>query len=202
MNLCEDPIIFTVDNFMSKKECEKIIRKHKKNVKPSMVEGEHGKVRSTLRSSSNTWFEDDDIINKISKHVHRVYTSTDQIQFAEYKEGEKYNRHYDGWRDNGSEKSNRCLAIGQRVVTAILYLNDEFTGGNTTFTKLKIDVKPEVGKLLIFHNTYDNSSKLHELSEHMGSPVHEGCKYIINVWFRTQPQAPEHQWTSSHTPQH
>ena len=52
------------------------------------------------------------------------------------------------------------------------------------FTKLNKDVYPEKGKLLVFHNVYENTINKHFLSEHAGMPVIKGEKYIFNLWFR------------------
>ena len=64
------------------------------------------------------------------------------------------------------------------VLAAFLYLNDNYVGGHTQFDTLDenvwFDVKPKVGKLLIF----SNREYLHHVSE-----VESGTRYMLSFWF-------------------
>ena len=61
---------------------------------------------------------------------------------------------------------------------------DNFLTNDTRFTKLNINVKTESGKLLVFENTHEDGYTKHLQSEHAGTPVVKGKKYILNLWFR------------------
>ncbi len=63
---------------------------------------------------------------------------------------------------------------GEDVFAAMLYLNDEFDGGSTVFEHL--EVKPEVGKLIIF----SNSKYLHHVSR-----VEKNERYVLSFWYKT-----------------
>ena len=76
---------------------------------------------------------------------------------------------------------------GQRVVTMIIYLNDDFTGGTTEFPNLKQEYFPKKGNALLFYSLQKNGDKCHPLSLHAGTPVKTGHKYIANVWLREKP---------------
>ena len=73
---------------------------------------------------------------------------------------------------------------GQRLWTALVYLNDGFEGGETHFPRLDYSVKPRLGRLLVFQNTYRGSDIKHDLAEHAALPVISGEKYAFNLWFR------------------
>ena len=77
---------------------------------------------------------------------------------------------------------------GQRLLTALVYLNTPEEGGSTAFPRMKTEVKAENGKLLVFENVYKNTVNKHHLSEHAGMPVIKGEKYIFNLWFRECPR--------------
>ena len=80
---------------------------------------------------------------------------------------------------------------GQRYATFLLYLNDDFTGGETGFPKRDIKVKPEKGKAALFFNLEkDNKNKLDD-SYHAGLPPDTGVKWMCNVWVRMN-KIPEH----------
>ena len=62
---------------------------------------------------------------------------------------------------------------GPDVFAAMLYLNDDFEGGHTLFEQY--DIKPEVGKLVIF----SNSQLLHHVSK-----VEEGERFVLSFWYK------------------
>ena len=61
---------------------------------------------------------------------------------------------------------------------AFLYLNDDFVGGHTQFDTIDgevwFDVKPKIGRLLIF----SNREYLHHVSK-----VESGTRYIVSFWY-------------------
>ena len=73
---------------------------------------------------------------------------------------------------------------GQRIYTAIAYLNDVEEGGATEFRDLNISVKPKKGSILVWKNVLPGTTKVHPLSLHAGRPVTGGEKYAFNLWFR------------------
>ena len=54
-------------------------------------------------------------------------------------------------------------------LSLVLYLNDDYTGGETVFPDLALEIKPEVGKILLFP----------PILRHMSKPISHGAKYII-----------------------
>ncbi len=61
---------------------------------------------------------------------------------------------------------------------AFVYLNDDFVGGHTQFDTIDgevwFDVKPKIGRLLIF----SNREYLHHVSK-----IESGTRYIISFWY-------------------
>jgi hypothetical protein len=58
-------------------------------------------------------------------------------------------------------------------LTAICYLNDDFTGGQTYFSKYGVNIVPKAGDLLIFPSRYR-----HGVTEMSG-----GIRYTLPTWF-------------------
>jgi hypothetical protein len=58
-----------------------------------------------------------------------------------------------------------------RKISAILYLNDNYSGGTLTFTKFNKTFKPNKGSLFIFPSSEEFS--------HSADPVTDGIKYVI-----------------------
>ena len=65
----------------------------------------------------------------------------------------------------------------------MIYLNDVEEGGTTYFKYLDINIKPKKGMAVIWNNLNKDGS-INPNTEHCGSPVIKGEKYIITKWFR------------------
>tara|TARA_A100001388_G_scaffold27642_1_gene17837 strand:+ start:505 stop:1056 length:552 start_codon:yes stop_codon:yes gene_type:complete len=63
----------------------------------------------------------------------------------------------------------------KRYLAFLIYLNDDFKGGETTFPYNKLTIKPETGKVLVFPPTWQYP--------HNGLPVKSGSpKYIMSTY--------------------
>ena len=63
----------------------------------------------------------------------------------------------------------------KRYLAFLIYLNDDFKGGETTFPYNKLTIKPETGKVLVFPPTWQYP--------HSGLPVKSGSpKYIMSTY--------------------
>jgi hypothetical protein len=95
----------------------------------------------------------------------------EQIQCVRYKKGQKFRTHFDG----GVELP--------RLTTYLLYLNEDFDGGDTYFPILDLTVEPRTGACLRFASC-DKLGRVLWPSEHGGLPVSSGIKYALNIWVR------------------
>jgi prolyl 4-hydroxylase len=110
-------------------------------------------------------------------------THQEKPNFIKYKKGGFYKPHFDGFTDN--EGGIKIIKeSGQRMFSSILYLNDDFEGGETVFPKIDKVIKPSTGKVYIWRNAFDDL-KLDEKSFHGGNPIEAGVKYIIVIWTRS-----------------
>lgn len=65
--------------------------------------------------------------------------------------------------------------VAHRKAVWMIYLNDDYEGGETEFLYYKKRIKPERGKLLIWPAGYTHT--------HKGNMVLSGTKYIVTGWF-------------------
>lgn len=72
---------------------------------------------------------------------------------------------------------------GQRVRTALLYLNDDYEGGETHFLAPDLRFRGARGDIIVFSNV-DAASKPDPLSRHAGLAVTRGEKWLGSRWFR------------------
>jgi prolyl 4-hydroxylase len=104
-----------------------------------------------------------------------------------YSPGEEIQNHYDfvdpkSTRDYAGEIARN----GQRVITFLVYLNDEYDGGETAFPDLGIVHKGRRGDALYFVNVLpDLSPDMRAL--HAGRPTTRGEKWIVTQFVRSRP---------------
>ncbi len=105
-----------------------------------------------------------------------------------YRPGESYAPHVDYLAATAANAA-QLATRGQRVRTLLVYLNDNFEGGETVFPHLEIGFKPPRGTALIFHNV-DASGYPDPLTLHTGAPPTRGEKWLISKWFRNKALRP------------
>lgn len=84
-----------------------------------------------------------------------------------YSDGQKCEAHADG-----------DTALG-RAVSAIVYLNGDYEGGEVEFVNFGVKIKPQPGMLLLFPSNYPY--------RHIAHPVTSGTKYAIVTWLHDRP---------------
>ncbi|MEO3866982.1 2OG-Fe(II) oxygenase [Rheinheimera fenheensis] len=94
-----------------------------------------------------------------------------------------YLPHFDAIVGDTSSLKAQLANGGQRQRTILAYLNTVSAGGETSFSKLKIKVKPYPGDLITFLNV-DKDGKLLQKSYHAGEEVLEGEKWLLSKWVR------------------
>lgn len=107
-------------------------------------------------------------------------------QFLKYDVGGHYKPHIDGrsiWFAPNGDKIWRKST--DRDLSLVLYLNDDFEGGEFLFPDLHIQVKPKPGLLVCFPS---DQNYLHGVA-----PVKEGTRYSIVTWARVKGQKTKEQ---------
>ena len=102
---------------------------------------------------------------------------------VKYEPNGYYNEHHDSCCDN-NDKCKEFTKDGNRILTMVIYLNDDFEGGATRFPKIDKNFKPKKYSGILFYPMNKNGDKCHTNSLHAGMPVTKGQKYIANVWIR------------------
>ena len=100
-------------------------------------------------------------------------------QFLYYTEGGHYKPHYDGeamWTNpDGTKQWKKSI---DRDISTVLFLNDDFEGGEFVFPAYRIRIKPEPGLLIAFPSTH------HYL--HGVEPVKSGERVVSVCWMRVE----------------
>ena len=91
------------------------------------------------------------------------------LQILRYQEGDKFDKHIDS-DYNGME----------RLYTTLIYLNDDYEGGETNFPINGTKIIPKKGKLIIWKNKKNGVD--YDKSMHESLPVIKGTKYALVNW--------------------
>jgi len=166
--------IFTIKNFLSKEECNFILNKClvELELKPADVYGDSKDGRkSNVAGIDNLGFLNEKLKevlrDKLPINGHTV-TNLSKFQFTQYEIGGYYDWHVDSTIEIRPE----------RFYSAVIQLNDEYTGGNFEIVGDKENLKLEegAGNLFLFP-----SNKLHRIT-----PIISGTRYSIVNWVGLQ----------------
>lgn len=191
-----NPLVLTVDGFLSAAECTGLISAAQGRLQRATVtDGATGSV-SENRTNSHCALDPRDsklvlqLLMKLGMVLRIPMDRAEGPIALHYATAEEFKPHSDGIQM--SADAERLAAFdrdgGQRLFSTIVYLNDVESGGGTGFPELGLSVEPEPGRLLIFANTLAGSRDVTNLSIHAGEPVTSGEKWSAITWWRERPR--------------
>jgi len=177
-------------NFITDEEREYILKTAAPRFENSeTVQGMDTKVRK----SQTAWLEKKDptiqkIIQRVCDMTGNPFSNAESMQVVKYGIDGFYDPHHDACCD----QAEACMNFeqkdgGQRVITMLIYLTDDFEGGTTKFPNLDKEFKPPKNGAILFHPLEKNGKRCHPYALHGGMPVTKGEKYVCNVWIRERP---------------
>lgn len=185
----ESPRTLCFRGFFTEGECDYLAAVAAPRMKPSVVVDERtGKqVPNPIRTSDGAdfpWLLADPAVTALGRRIAAASgTGFDQgepLQVLRYRPGQQYKPHLDAIAglDN------------QRILTMIVYLTDDYQGGETRFLRSGFTFRGGKGDALLFHNTLPDGQP-DPASEHAGLPVTSGVKLIASRWIRARTLVPE-----------
>jgi prolyl 4-hydroxylase len=177
--LSEAPEVTIFRQGFSAQECDFLMTVAEPTYEESKVIGMEGDVRTMLRTSDGStmhWLIEDPATHALNRRLAAFSgTNVDQgepLHILRYRPGQEYRPHVDWLLDDNP-----------RVLTALVYLNEDYTGGETLFVKTGLKVRGRKGDVLVFKSKAKDGG-LDPLSEHAGLPVMSGTKYLASRWIR------------------
>lgn len=181
--VCDSPAIFALEGFLSKLECAYLIAHGAVQLHPALVD------RDVLRPE--VWradarrfdhFDDLPFLALLARKVAVALGYPEErksIRVVRYSPGGEFKPHYDS------------IPGDRRAVSAILYLSDDYVGGETSFPRASVRFRGDAGDLLFFHNYCGD--ELDRNAMHAGLPVVSGEKWIATSFYGQTPQATSEQ---------
>lgn len=184
------PRIVAIENFLPSGAAAWLTRLAEGRLAPTLVYGGAEARKATGRT--NTAFEfafvDCDMIllltrRRIAETVGVPVTALESSQILHYDPGQVFARHYD-WLDPADPAlANEIAQRGQRIITFLVYLNDDFSGGETQFPMLDVSHRGGLGDALYFGNIgVDGAPDRRTL--HAGATPTQGEKWVFSQWIR------------------
>jgi prolyl 4-hydroxylase len=191
------PLVEKYNNFLSHAECRTIIDFARPRLVPGTVIADDGnpvldykhRNASTIVATALADLSlNETITNRVADLLGIDAGMLERMAIINYATSQEFKTHQDYFVDieNDQYKANnleRCRKGGNRIATAIIYLNNVESGGETYFPWLDTRIDPVEGTLVHFQYGYPEW-EANVRSQHAGMPVLSGEKWIIALWVR------------------
>jgi predicted 2-oxoglutarate/Fe(II)-dependent dioxygenase YbiX len=190
------PAVFVAEAIASRAMCKWIIERGRGRLKPAQVEhvATGQSQADPMRTAEAAHFrlnETDLVMTVIQERIGRAINlplhAHEPPNLLHYKPGQEYRAHFDFINPGVPAFAENLAVLGQRVATLLVYLNDDFEGGETRFVKLDWSFKGKPGDGLLFFNV-GQDRKPDGLTLHAGMPPSRGEKWLLSVWVRDRVQ--------------
>ena len=187
--LDDRPWIASFPGLFSSEECAYLIEQAGPAFSPAPVgqrsTGSQGysQVR-TCEVAVFPWVAENPVIHALNRRIAAASQASvecgEPLQVLRYNPGQEFKPHVD------------CTASreNQRVLTMLVYLNEDYVGGETEFLATGRRYRGKTGDGLLFRNADLSSGRPDPDSSHAGLPVTSGCKLIASRWIRQKPYGP------------
>jgi hypothetical protein len=197
-SLCDAPRIRVIQGFATAEECDWVMARAHGRLGPAMVLDQQTGRETTHPDRSNKAIElgvpaMDVVIQMIRARIAAATNLPlpvfEPAQIMHYSVGEEFRPHYDFLTGDAEGWAAQLERYGQRIATFLLYLNDDFEGGETEFPSIGLSHRGRKGDALFFANV-DGAGAPDRKTLHAGRPPSRGQKWILSQWIRNRTPAP------------
>jgi prolyl 4-hydroxylase len=185
--LCDSPDVRLFPGLFTPAECAYLIEVATPVLRTSVVVDPHTgrQIPNPIRTSSGVGFpftDENPAIHALNRRLAAASGSDvragEPLQVLRYAPGEQYRQH--------SDALPGVAPAQQRVMTFLVYLNEDYEGGETSFPEPELKARGRTGDGLLFRNASADGTP-DRRSVHAGLPVTRGAKYLASRWIRAAP---------------
>lgn len=190
-----DPLIRSYPTFIEPGVSRWIIQRARGRLAPALVyDASVGRttthVTRTNESVSFDFLETDFICvlvqSRMAACLGLPFRHFEAMTVLHYDVGEQISEHFDFVDPNVPDYERHIRERGQRIVTFLVYLNDDYAGGETEFPRLGVSHKGRGGEGFFFVNAFaDGRPDVRTL--HAGRAPSSGEKWIVSQFIKSQP---------------
>ena len=180
--LSERPFVSCFRHLFTAEECSFLVREAQPFLAPSLVIDPSSGLqqRNPVRTSDSMAFpfvRESPAVHALNRRIAAITGSSvregEPLQILRYRPRQQYRPHFDA--ESGTDN--------QRILTVLVYLNEDYEGGETRFVRTGLTFKGKRGDALVFRNALPDG-RPDELTQHAGLPVTAGEKLIASRWIR------------------
>lgn len=178
--------------FLPARACAWLVERARRRLAPAQVFGQGAAHAEPDSGRTNSAFafalEDLDLVvlaarARIAATVGVPVAALEPIQVLHYAPGQTFDRHYDFLDPDVPAFAAEIARSGQRMATFLVYLNDDFAGGETDFPLLDLRHRGAAGDALMFANLEPAGAPDRRML-HAGLPPASGEKWLLSQWVR------------------
>jgi prolyl 4-hydroxylase len=186
------PKISAFDDFASSAECDWLIECGRHRLKRAMVYRKDAQGHSAVENRTNTEADftvvNTDLVlslirDRIAAAVGVAVRYFEITKLLHYEPGQHFSLHADFLEANTPALKQEVEQHGQRVMTFLVYLNDDFEGGETEFPRIGLRHRGKRGGALLFANVDESGAPDYD-TVHAGLPPLSGVKWLLSQWVR------------------
>jgi prolyl 4-hydroxylase len=193
--ICEAPRIRIAKRFLSPAVCDWLIGRARGRLQPAkMIDAVGAAPRFSAERTNSDYIIDianADVVMmlvraRIAAFIEIPTIGFEPPQILHYARGQELKPHFDFLQRSVSQALGE--EMGERIATVLIYLNDDFEGGETDFPRAGVSHKGAKGDVITFANV-DVAGAPDPMTLHAGLPPVSGEKWLLSQWIRNRPVA-------------
>jgi hypothetical protein len=191
--LCKAPLVRSFPEFIPEQACAWLIERARGRLKRALIyDPAHGDVADEMRTNTAAGFDliDADLVQiaiqyRMSVAVGLPVQNMEGPTVLHYDVGEQITNHTDFLNPNIPNYADEVARRGERIITFLVYLNDDYAAGETDFHLIGLRHKGRRREGLFFTNALPNGRPDTRMV-HAGLPPTSGEKWIISQFIRNR----------------
>jgi prolyl 4-hydroxylase len=185
------PRVLTFERFLTPEACAWIMQQARPRLEAARVKNPErgGANADSYRSNTGMGFSvlDTDLVlqlvhARIAAAIGVPVAQQEPTNILHYEPGQEYRPHFDFIDPGVAHFAQEVQRLGQRIVTFLIYLNDDYEGGATAFPRLGWSFNGKAGDALAFWNV--TAGRPDPQTLHAGTPTTSGVKWLFSKWVR------------------
>jgi hypothetical protein len=192
--LCADPLVRVYPQFATDSVCAWLIEQARPNLRRALIYDPVGgkDIADHMRTNSAAGFDliHADVVQaavqwRMSVSVGAPIAHMEGPTVLHYAVGEQITNHYDFVNPRIPNYQTEIEKRGQRMVTFLVYLNDDYEGGETDFPEIGLRYHGAKGNGIFFTNALPNGQPDLRMV-HAGLPPKNNEKWIMSQFIRNR----------------
>jgi prolyl 4-hydroxylase len=192
--LSDSPLVRLFADFATADVCRWLIDRARGRLSRAPVYDAFKREETISHERTNTWALFDvnhaDLVSVLVQahmcaNTGLAFRQLEPLAVLHYDVGEQSKEHFDFIDPRTPHHRQEVMEKGQRIVTFLIYLNDDYEGGCTELIDLGIAHKGRLGEGLFFVNALTNGEP-DTRTLHAGRPPTSGEKWVVSQFIRNR----------------